>query len=248
CVVEAEPRVLVGGLLRVTRVERDVVEVVVDVGRRLDEADANAFPELDLVSVSVGQEAACAFEIRNAERDMLDGPAIPRALRREERQLAATGVRPDEREVLLRVDDVHAEVLGREVDQRVPVRHPEGDVVQCLRLHAASLAVAPSSTSDYFRLSTARWSWAFVICERPVMFRRLASLYSCSLVRPFGLVVPERSPPRRPDEMSRVEVRDARPLASPERARSLLTVRAAISFARFVERPCFFSDSLMCSY
>src|SRR4051812_10453817 len=35
---------------------------------------------------------------------------------------------------------------------------------------------------------------------------------------------------------------------SPRRARSLLTGRAAISSARFSERPCFFSLSLMCSY
>jgi hypothetical protein len=35
---------------------------------------------------------------------------------------------------------------------------------------------------------------------------------------------------------------------SPACARCLLTVRAAISFARFVERPLFFSDSLTCSY
>src|SRR3954454_23760295 len=47
--------------------------------------------------------------------------------------------------------------------------------------------------------------------------------------------------------MSRVDVRDDS-RASPLRARSLLTVRAAISFARFVEAPCFFSLSLMCSY
>src|SRR4051812_39557162 len=36
--------------------------------------------------------------------------------------------------------------------------------------------------------------------------------------------------------------------ASPARARSLLTVRAAISFARFVDAPCSCSLSLMCSY
>jgi hypothetical protein len=35
---------------------------------------------------------------------------------------------------------------------------------------------------------------------------------------------------------------------SPDCARCLLTVRAAISFARFVEAPLFFSASLMCSY
>src|SRR5438132_13966381 len=48
--------------------------------------------------------------------------------------------------------------------------------------------------------------------------------------------------------MSRVDVRDGRLFVSPDRARSLLTVRAAISLARLVERPCFFSPSLMCSY
>ena len=37
-------------------------------------------------------------------------------------------------------------------------------------------------------------------------------------------------------------------VASPLRARSLLTVLAAISFARFVEAPPFFALSLMCSY
>jgi hypothetical protein len=47
--------------------------------------------------------------------------------------------------------------------------------------------------------------------------------------------------------MSRREVRDDC-RASPLRARSLLTVRAAISFARFVEAPRFFALSLMCSY
>src|ERR671935_271071 len=71
--------------------------------------------------------------------------------------------------------------------------------------------------------------------ERPSIPRRRASLYSCSFVRPFGLLVPERSPPRRPDEMSRVDERDA-VLDSPLRARSLFTVAAAICFARFVVR------------
>src|SRR5690349_14281165 len=47
--------------------------------------------------------------------------------------------------------------------------------------------------------------------------------------------------------MSRVDDRDL-VRDEPERARSLLTVRAAISFARDVERPCLRSLSLMCSY
>src|SRR3984957_14175583 len=47
--------------------------------------------------------------------------------------------------------------------------------------------------------------------------------------------------------MSPVEVRELA-FASPLRARSLLTVRAAISSARFSETPCLRSLSFMCSY
>src|SRR6476620_1711838 len=36
--------------------------------------------------------------------------------------------------------------------------------------------------------------------------------------------------------------------AAPLSARCLFTVLASISFSRSVERPCFFSESLMCSY
>ena len=59
--------------------------------------------------------------------------------------------------------------------------------------------------------------------------------------------VPDRRPPRRPEPASCVDVRDA-VFASPERARSLLTVRAAISSARFSDHPCFFWLALMCWY
>jgi hypothetical protein len=47
--------------------------------------------------------------------------------------------------------------------------------------------------------------------------------------------------------MSRVEVRE-RVRDSPERARSLLTVRAAISSARPVDAPRDFTLSFTCSY
>src|SRR3954470_22188269 len=47
--------------------------------------------------------------------------------------------------------------------------------------------------------------------------------------------------------MSRVELRE-RVRDSPLRARSLLTVRAAISSARLSDAPCSFSLFLMCSY
>jgi hypothetical protein len=52
-------------------------------------------------------------------------------------------------------------------------------------------------------------------------------------------------PPLRDEEL---DLEDEPDFVSPDAARCLLTVRAAISFARFVERPCFFSESLTCSY
>ena len=66
-------------------------------------------------------------------------------------------------------------------------------------------------------------------------------------MRPFGLFVPERNPPRRPDDMSRVDDLDA-VRDSPLRARSLLTVAAAICFARFVDDPRFFALDSTCWY
>src|SRR6185437_13450618 len=68
-----------------------------------------------------------------------------------------------------------------------------------------------------------------------------------SRVRPRGPLEPERWPPRRPEEMSCVELREA-VCDSPERARSLFTVRAAISSARSVDAPRDLTDSLTASY
>jgi hypothetical protein len=56
---------------------------------------------------------------------------------------------------------------------------------------------------------------------------------------------PDRDEDERADED---DFEDDPDFVSPACARSLLTVRAAISFARFVERPCFFSESFTCSY
>jgi hypothetical protein len=55
-------------------------------------------------------------------------------------------------------------------------------------------------------------------------------------------------PPRDEPELREDDEDDEDDFASPDCDRCLLTVRAAISFARFVERPCFCSDSLTCSY
>jgi hypothetical protein len=96
------------------------------------------------------------------------------------------------------------------------------------------------------------------IFERPSIRSRFACLYSCSFVGPL-LLDDER--PREDDELDEerdldeddreLELdreREDEPFVSPFCARCLFTVRAAISFDRFVERPCFFSLSLMCSY
>src|SRR5687767_965800 len=89
-------------------------------------------------------------------------------------------------------------------------------------------------------------SSALLIAERPLMLRFLASLYSCSLVRPCAPVC-DRLPPRCPEDTSFTEERRA-VLDSPWRARSLLTVRAAISSARSVDSPRFLALALMCLY
>jgi hypothetical protein len=114
------------------------------------------------------------------------------------------------------------------------------------------------------------------IFERPGMFIRFARLYSCSFVGPWLDELERRLEELRDrdcDERDRFEPRcvverldepvdrerleppedelrdrDDEPFVSPDWARSLLTVRAAISFARLVERPCFFSLAFTCSY
>src|SRR5919204_1919817 len=81
--------------------------------------------------------------------------------------------------------------------------------------------------------------------DRPLTLYFLASLYSCSRVRPLGPRLPERCPPRWLGDLPRVEVRD-RWRDSPERARSFCTVRAAISSALRPPRARWLR--LMCSY
>ena len=69
------------------------------------------------------------------------------------------------------------------------------------------------------------------------------------VVRDDVLVFLRDDVPPPPDELElRDDLDDEDDLVSPDCARCLLTVRAAISLARFVERPCFCSDSLTCSY
>src|SRR5918994_144173 len=145
-------------------------------------------------------------------------------------------------------DDLHAAVLahrGQRVDRAL--ERVEGVALAVPGdLECLVVLVAAHLTGRHLSPPTARSSWRLFIFERPSMFLSFASSKSWSKVRPPGPWC-ERSPPRRPEEMSFVEVLEA-VRDSPARARSLFTVRAAISSAVSSERPRFSSPSLMCSY
>jgi hypothetical protein len=77
-----------------------------------------------------------------------------------------------------------------------------------MRLCGMAIA-APTTASRRLRpenqRASARSSWALDMLDRPLMLRLRASAYSCCFVGPAA---PEcdRSPPRLPEEMSRVDV------------------------------------------
>ena len=66
----------------------------------------------------------------------LNAPCSRGPSAREQRQLPAPRVRADERERILPVDDVHPDVARQEIDDRLAVRDPEGDVIQGLGPHS----------------------------------------------------------------------------------------------------------------
>ena len=95
------------------------------------------------------------------------------------------------------------------------------------------------------RRSSSRSSCAFDILERPSSHD--PSLLRTAAGRSFHPGRSGNATPRRPEDRSSTDVRLA-VRASPDRARSLLTVRAAISSAVSSDRPRSFNPSLMCSY
>lgn len=114
------------------------------------------------------------------------------------------------------------------------------------RLPAATSRTRRSGGACVYR-PRARASCCLFIVDRPSTLRFFASSYSWSLVGPRALLW-ERCPPRwEADSGSRSDARLA-VFDSPARARSLLTVRAAISSARRGDSPRLRADSLTCSY
>src|SRR3954469_21228343 len=87
------------------------------------------------------------LEIRDTQSDVFERALIARPFRAEQRQLAAPRVGADEREPVLPVDDVHPGVLRQELHDRLAILNPEGDVIQGLGLHVASVPVPYRSTS-----------------------------------------------------------------------------------------------------
>ena len=168
-------------------------------------------------------------------------PLLARALGVEERQLAPARVGAEQGEPVGLLDHAQPEPRDRGLGHPLAAGDPERDVIERERLHREDsrastcagrprAAAAPSSSSSDLRSP----------CSSPL--RRAGR--ACA---PWPRRVPERSPPRRPDEMSVRESRDD-VFASPARARSLLTVRAAISSPCPPTVPRSSRLSLMCSY
>ena len=83
--------------------QRDVVEVVLDVGRRLDERQPDPFADVEDLRRSLGQRGACTREIRDAKRDMLERARFHEGLRRRRGSACRGDVASHEREVALLV-------------------------------------------------------------------------------------------------------------------------------------------------
>src|ERR687895_106238 len=162
-----------------------MIEVVLGLRRRLDEPEIDPVAEveeraavLSLDDHVVGQLVHRRVQVVHTKRDVLEGTALTRSFSLEQRQLPLARIGADQREGVGPLDDVHAEVRRDEVGDAVPVGEPVRDVIEGLRAHGAG-KIAPrlrAAEGDYFLRSTARWSWALFIFERPSMPMRLASL------------------------------------------------------------------------
>ena len=133
--------------------------------------------------------------------------------------------------MVLRVELLRAEDVLRVVLLRAVVLRP---VVFRAVVFLADVFLAVVFRAVVLRAAVFR---AVVVFRRVVVFR-------ADVLRAVVFFRPELV--LRDEEEDDLE--DDPDFVSPFSARCLLTVRAAISFARLVERPCFFSESLMCSY
>ena len=125
----------VGRLLRCRRPQRDVIEVVVHVGLALHERQHQAAAGVEHLRRPCGELRPGGREIRDPQPDVAQRGRAGRGVlpRVEQSQLPAAGVAADQREGVLLVDDVHADVLLEERGDRGAAVDPVRDMVESLR-------------------------------------------------------------------------------------------------------------------
>src|SRR4051794_29831024 len=148
---------------------------------------------------------------------MLERTLLARPLRVEERQLSAARVGTDEREVLLLRDHVHPEVAACEIDDRLPVRDPERDVIEGQRLHGGTIPTGIRATSR-----TPDTDQGFRLLDRVLVERFFAPVFL---------------PPREADDL------DGARLIPPAAFRAAVDVFFAAEVVFFfADDPVFFAD------
>ena len=216
---EAERLPLLGRRHGIRGDERDVVEVELGVGLGLDEHDLDALAEVD------GRIAA--VERRDPEADPRKRAAFPRPLCIEERELAAARIGAEQREAVGLLDHAHAEPLDRRLGHPAAVCDPERNVIERARIHACEDSRPPSIASSRRRHAAAApcSSSSGPRCSGPWPPRTAGhgsapSRGACPSGGPRG--------GSRRCLCGKAATTHA---PHPDRARSLLTVRAAISSA-----------------
>jgi hypothetical protein len=116
-----------------------VIEVVLDVRRRLDEGEANAAAYVEHVWRPLRELGTRRREIGDAKRYVGERALLAGALRVEQGELAATGVTAHQRERVLARDHVHSEVVLEKLGDRIAICDPESDVIKGLGLHGARI-------------------------------------------------------------------------------------------------------------
>src|SRR3954452_172634 len=155
--VEAELGEPLGAHRGVGHAQDDVVEVVVEVVRILDEAHAQAAGSGEghqagaralEVDDGVAEAPGRRLEVVDAQDDALEHARVARALGVEERELAAAGIGADEGEVVGALDLVRAGAIEQESGQGRPLVGPEGDVVEGPQLGNSSCPTGRDRSLD----------------------------------------------------------------------------------------------------